>query len=153
MEAKQDLVEDTPPRTISAVIIDDHPAVVSGVADWCAAAEPPVNLLDAEGRLARVYTEPGRSADVVILDLQLNGGPPVYRELIRLVDEGRRVVVYSHHADAETALHCLELGAATYLTKAEGKEHLLPAVQAVAADQPYAAPSLSTCWERCGVSA
>ena len=128
---------------VAAVIIDDHPAVAAGVAEWCTAADPPVRLLDAEGRLARVHTEPGRSADVVILGLQLGTKVPRFRILKRLVDEGRKVVVYSYRTDQETMLHCLELGAATYLTKAEGKNHLIPAVRAAATDRPYTSPVLA----------
>lgn len=127
----------------SVVIIDDHPAIVSGVAGWCAAADPPIRVVDTGNRLAVACTEPGRSADVVVFDLRLHSGSPAFRELQQLTAAGRRVVVYSQHDDTETVLQCLELGAATYLTKAEGKEHLILAVRAVAADRPYAAPALS----------
>jgi len=127
----------------SVVIIDDHPAIVSGVAAWCAVADPPIRVVDTGDRLAVACAGPGRSADVVVFDLRLRPGPPAFRELQQLTDAGRRVVVYSQHDDAGTVLQCLELGAATYLTKAEGKEHLIPAVRAVAADRPYAPPALS----------
>lgn len=129
--------------TLDVVIVDDHPAVVSGVGEWLSAADPPIRLLDAEGRLAPLYVGPSRYADVVILDLHLRSEHPAHRELARLAEEGRRVIVYSQRADRDTALRCLEIGAATYLTKAEGKNHLIPAVQAVAADLPYASPTLA----------
>lgn len=129
--------------TTSIVIVDDHPAIVAGVEAWCAAAEPPIAVLDSGDRLGVAVTDPGRAADVVIFDLQLRSGPPAMRELQHLIDDGRRVVVYSQYAEPDVALRCLELGAATYLTKAEGKDHLIPAVRAVAADRPYAPPALS----------
>lgn len=124
------------------VIIDDHPAIVAGVEGWCAAARPPIRILDSGDSLITAFVEPGCRADVVVFDLQLRPGPPAFDDLKRLVDEGRRVVVYSQHADASTVLRCLDLGASSYLTKVEGKSHLIPAVQAVAQDRPYAAPSL-----------
>lgn len=129
---------------ISVVVIDDHPAILAGVTAWCAAATPPISVLDtAISGIAAAVTLPGARADVVIFDLQLRPGPPALAELRRLVDDGRRVIVYSQHADAEVQLRCLEIGAATYLTKAEGVDHLIPAIRAVAADLPFAPPSLS----------
>lgn len=124
----------------SVVIVDDHPAIVDGVRAWCAAAG--IAVLDAGPRVGVAVAGPGAAADVVVLDLQLDG-VPAYRDLTALTDAGRRVVVYSQHADSDTALRCLELGAATYLTKAEGPEHLIPAVRAVAEDRPYTPPVLS----------
>jgi len=106
-----------------------------------AAATPPVELIDAEGRISRAWTEPGASARVVIFDLQLNG-PPAFRELERLVDAGRQVIVYSGRTDRDSVLTCLDLGVFTYLTKAEGPDHLIPAIRAAAADLPYTSPSL-----------
>ena len=126
---------------ISAVIIDDHPAITAGVQAWCAGATPPVRLIDADGRIGRAWTEPGGSAQVVIFDLQL-GGLPEFRELERLVDAGRQVIVYSQRADRDTVLTCLDMGVFTYLTKAEGPDHLIPAIRAAAADLPYTSPSL-----------
>lgn len=126
----------------TVVILDDHPAVVDGVRSWCAAARPPILVLDTGARLAVAVAGVGRAADVVVFDLQLEPGPPAFRELQRLVDDGRRVVVYSQHADSDTIMRCLEIGAATYLTKAEGPEHLIAAIQAVGDDLPYTPPML-----------
>lgn len=127
----------------SIVIIDDHPAVAAGVEAWCAAARPPVRILDTGDRLISAFVEPGSRADVVVFDLQLRPGPPAFDDLAKLVEQGRRVIVYSQHVDPDTVLRCLEIGAATYLTKVEGKDHLIAAVRAVAADRPYTSPSLS----------
>jgi hypothetical protein len=41
---------------ITAVIVDDHAAITAGVRIWCVQAAPPINLLDAGGRLADVWT-------------------------------------------------------------------------------------------------
>lgn len=128
---------------LTAVILDDHPAVTAGVEAWCTVANPPIRLIDAGDRLAHVWTEPGRSADVVIFDLQLGGRPPAFHDLHQLVQAGRTVIVYSQYADNGTALNCLDLGAFTYLTKAEGKAHLIPAIHAAAHQVPYTSPSLS----------
>ncbi|SFB43658.1 two component transcriptional regulator, LuxR family [Amycolatopsis marina] len=130
-----------PPLT--AVIVDDHVAIAAGVRYWCANADPPISLVDAGDRLADVWTGPGAEADVVIFDLELVPARPDFGALRRLVDSGRRVVVYSQHADAATAMKCVDLGALAYLTKREGQDHLVPAIRAAAAGRTYTAPSLS----------
>ncbi|ONI91602.1 LuxR family transcriptional regulator [Saccharothrix sp. ALI-22-I] len=127
---------------ITAVIVDDHAAIAAGVRYWCEQADPPIALVDAGARLADIWTGPGAAADVVIFDLELVPGKPDFGELRGLVDSGRRVVVYSHHADYATAIKCLDLGALAYLTKREGPEHLIPAIRAAARDMPYPTPPL-----------
>lgn len=128
---------------LSAVVVDDHPAVRAGVAYWLSSGVPPVRVV-AEGEDVRVaWLDEGADADVVILDLHLGGPTPVLGDLRRLVEAGRRVVVYSMRADDEIALQCLELGALCYLTKAEGAEHLVPATHAAAEGRPYTPPSLA----------
>lgn len=129
-------------RRITAVIVDDHAAIAAGVRYWCERAEPPIDLIDAQARMANVWTGPGADADVVIFDLELVPKNPAFGELRRLVDDGRRVVVYSQHADSGTVLKCINLGALAYLTKTEGPEHLVPAIQAAADGRAYTAPSL-----------
>ncbi len=125
---------------ITAVIVDGHPAIVAGVRIWCERADPPIGLVDAGARLADVWTGPGAAADVVILDLELVPGKPNFGELRRLVDSGRRVVVYSQDLDSATAGKCVDLGALAYLTKREGPEHLVPAVRAAARGLPHPGP-------------
>lgn len=128
---------------ITAVIVDDHTAIAAGVRYWCEQADPPIRLVDAGDRLAGVWTGEGADADVVIFDLELVAGKPDFGELRRLVDSGRRVVVYSQHADDVTAIKCVDLGALAYLTKREGPDYLVPAIRAAAEGRPYTAPSLS----------
>lgn len=127
----------------AVVIIDDHPAIIDGVKAWCAAANPPIPVLDTGKRLIAAFVEPGSAAEVVVLDLQLEGDEPEYDGLQRLVDAGRRVIVYSQSTTPAVVLRCLDLGAATYLTKAEGHAHLIAAIQTVAQDRPYLPPALS----------
>ncbi|KAA5830716.1 response regulator transcription factor [Saccharopolyspora hirsuta] len=128
---------------MTVVVVDDHPAVVAGVRAWCGLADPPIKVLDSGPSVSVAWLEPGATADVVIFDLQLDVTGPAYGDLKRLVDAGRPVVIYSMRADRETVLTCLDIGAFTYLTKAEGEDHLVAAVQAAAGNTPYLPPSLS----------
>lgn len=131
------------PTELSAVVVDDHPAVRAGVAHWLGSGNPPIRVA-ASGEDVRVaWLDEGADADVVILDLHLGGPVPAMGDLRRLVQAGRRVVVYSMRADDATALQCLELGALSYLTKAEGADHLLQATRAAADGRAYTPPSLA----------
>ncbi|WP_309111139.1 hypothetical protein [Saccharothrix sp.] len=67
------------------VVVDDHPAIVAGIQAWCAAASPPVRVLDVGATPAVAGTGPGADADVVVLDLHLGGQAPAYADLRRLV--------------------------------------------------------------------
>ena len=127
---------------VSIVIVDDHPAIVDGVRAWCAAADPPITVVAWGHEPAVAVSGAGAAADVVLFDLQLETGVLAFDAVGRLVAGGRRVVVYSQAADDATVLRCLETGVSTYLTKAEGREHLIPAVHAAAQDLPYVSPAL-----------
>ncbi|MFJ7086655.1 response regulator [Streptomyces griseus] len=128
---------------LSTVIVDDHPAVRAGVTHWLTTGTPRIRVA-ASGEDVRVaWTGEGASADVVILDLHLGGPAPAMGELRKLTEAGRRVVVYSMRVDDETALQCLELGALSYLTKAEGEGHLREATLTAGAGRAYTPPSLA----------
>jgi DNA-binding NarL/FixJ family response regulator len=126
----------------TVVIVDDHPAIIEGVRGWCAAADPPISVVASGKRSAVAFAGPGRTADVVVFDL-LYDGQPDFAALRRLVAEGRRIIVYSQDDSADMVLRCIEMGVATYLTKVEGDEHLVPAIHAIAAGGTYTGPMLS----------
>jgi two-component system nitrate/nitrite response regulator NarL len=128
---------------VSVVVVDDHPAILSGIEAWYSASRRPITVVAAGGSVREAWTAPGITADVVVLDLQLGQGPPAIGSLRRLVDAGRQVVVYSMRDDEQTALNCLDLGAATFLTKSEGQQHLVEATLAAADERPYMPPALA----------
>ncbi|MFD3307403.1 response regulator transcription factor [Streptomyces sp. NPDC058656] len=128
---------------VSVVVVDDHPAILAGVEMWYAASARPITVVAAGGSVREAWTAPGSTADVVLLDLQLGEGAPALSSLRRLVDSGRQVVVYSMRDDEKTALTCLDLGAATFLTKSEGQDHLVEATLAAADERPYMPPALA----------
>lgn len=128
---------------ITVTMIDDHPVVLAGAEHWYSTADPPIKVVASGAGVETAWTPPGDTAAVVVLDLQLGGRPPAYDELRRLVDAGRQVVVYTMRDDERTALTCMDLGAFTFLTKAEGEEHLIAATAAAAHDRPYTPPALA----------
>lgn len=126
---------------VTAVLVDDHPVVRAGVAHWLSTAD--IELVASGEDPGVAWTGPGATADVVVLDLHLTGGAPATSELRKLVEDGRKVIVYSMRDDDEIALQCLEIGALSYLTKAEGADHLVQAVKAAAVGQSYTPPALA----------
>lgn len=127
---------------ITVVVIDDHPAIISGIRAWCASACPSITVVAADSTVQVAWDGPGRLAQVVIFDLQLDTLTPAYGDLRRLVDDGRQVIVHTLREDRDAALTCLDIGAFTYLTKAEGEAHLIGAVRAAADHLPYLTPAL-----------
>lgn len=132
-------------RVISVVVIDDHEVVVDGVRSWFAAAVPTILVVASGDSVSRARTAPGADADVIVLDLQLRGtGVAEFGELRKLAQDGRNVVVHTQDTDPHTAVRCIKLGAAGFVAKSEGREHLVAAVRAAAEGQEYyTPPSLS----------
>lgn len=129
---------------IEVVVIDDHPAILAGIQAWCSLADPPIGVAAAGADVTTATSGAGRDVRIVVLDLQLGyGGDPAYPVLRDLVDRGRQVIVYSMRDDDVTPVTCVDLGAFTYLNKAEGPTHLVAAIQAAHEDRPYVSPSLA----------
>ncbi|WP_175412554.1 response regulator transcription factor [Streptomyces sp. TRM64462] len=130
-------------RSVGVALVDDHPVVLAGIEYWYAASGHPITVLAKGQDVSVALTGPGADADVVVLDLQLSEAGPAYPELKRLVARQRQVIVYTMKDSQEAALTCLDLGAFTYLTKAEGERHLVAATLAAAEGVPYTPPALA----------
>jgi len=130
-------------RPVTVAIIEDHPVVTEGVASWVR-SDPGhrVELVQTAPDLAGLGAATGAGAaqqapaDVIILDLELNG-ELVTAQIPALVAAGYRVVAFSGHTDPAIVMETLDNGAHAYVSKDEGREHLVEAVLAAAADRPY----------------
>jgi two-component system nitrate/nitrite response regulator NarL len=124
-------------QPVTVVIIEDHPVVTEGVASWIQ-SDPGqrVRLAQTARDLAELGAAPQLSADVIILDLELSG-ELVTTQIPRLVAAGYRVVAFSGHSDPAIVMETLDNGAHAYVSKEEGRDHLVEAVLAAAADRPY----------------
>lgn len=107
-----------------------------------ATATPGIEVVADGATIDVALAGPGALTDVVVLDLQLEPGRPNLDGLQRLVDAGRRVVVYTQYADDTLAVQCVTVGALAYVTKRELEEHLVRAVHAAAVGDPYTPPNL-----------
>jgi DNA-binding NarL/FixJ family response regulator len=124
-------------QQVTVVIIEDHPVVTEGVASWIR-SDPGqrVRVIHTAPDLAGLRALRRPSADVVILDLELSG-ELVTAQIPGLVSAGYRVVAFSGHSDPAIVMETLDSGAHAYVSKEEGRDHLVEAVLAAAADRPY----------------
>ncbi|WP_280439551.1 response regulator transcription factor [Nocardia cyriacigeorgica] len=129
-------------HAVPIALIDDHAIIHDGIAGWCADAEPPVTIHGYYLRLEE-FLHDRPEVDVVILDLQLDTRAPDLTGVRQLSELGYRVIVFSQHTGSDLILECLDLGAVTYLSKAEGREHLITAIHAARTDHPYLAPTMA----------
>jgi two-component system, NarL family, nitrate/nitrite response regulator NarL len=122
-------------QPVTVAIIEDHPVVTEGVTSWIR-SDPGqrVRLVQTARDLTGLGAVP--PADVVILDLELSG-ELVTTQIPGLVAAGYRVVAFSGHSDPAIVMETLDNGAHAYVSKEEGRDHLVEAVLAAAADRPY----------------
>lgn len=129
-------------ESIRIALIDDHEIIHDGISGWCAQADPPIVISGSFLSVADFDTT-NPPADVVILDLQFDTRSPDLTAVSRLSDAGYRVIVFTQHVSNDLVLQCLDLGAVTYLSKAEGRDHLIGAIHAAVTDQPYLGPTMA----------
>jgi two-component system, NarL family, nitrate/nitrite response regulator NarL len=128
-------------QPVTVAIIEDHPVVTEGVASWIR-SDPGqrVRLVQTAPDLTGLRAVPGPGepppADVIILDLELSG-ELIITQIPGLVAAGYRVVAFSGHSDPAIVMETLDNGAHAYVSKDEGRDHLVEAVLAAAADRPY----------------
>lgn len=79
---------------LSAVIVDDHPVVRAGVAQWLTTGTPPIRVAASGDDVRLAWTGEGATVDVVILDLHLGGPAPAINDLRRLTEEAGRGVSF-----------------------------------------------------------
>jgi DNA-binding NarL/FixJ family response regulator len=133
---------------MKVLIVDDHEAVLNGVARLVESEAPRWQLTG----LARNGSEALRLAhallpDVIVLDLCLAGesGLDLLPELVRTC--GGAVVILTSLADAQMRARAFRVGAHSYVSK------LAPAAELVAAiDAAYGARSFSAGQDKCHVA-
>jgi DNA-binding NarL/FixJ family response regulator len=129
---------------VRVAIIDNHDVVHAGVRAWCSQAHPPIDFVGEfrdPAEFIKLYPSPAAGPDVALFDLQGTDDRPAFDTLHRLCQAGHRVVVFSHLNSDDVILKSLELGATTYLTKSEGRSHLIEAIHSASSTTPYVGPA------------
>lgn len=136
---------------MDVALIDEHDVVRTGLEAWLTAELPHVRVLGSfvgsTGYLGWLPTTGG--IDGVVMEIQEGGRAPDIAGLRRVCESGPPVVVYSHLSSDEVILAAVEAGAASYVSKAEGKDHLIEAVARLAGDNsPYIGPRMAEALSR-----
>ena len=124
-------------------VADDHPLLRSGLRRVFDAQAHIKLVLEAEDGAELLTKLAAQPCDVLVLDLSL----PYLRgiELVRAVVERHpnvRILIYSVQPEDRLSLHLLDAGAAGYLSKDQGADELLRAIQTVASGKRYLTPTL-----------
>lgn len=130
-------------RPVSIALVEDTDVVVEGVRAWLA-ADPRhrVTIVATGDSIEAVTAGPGESADVVVLDLELDG-IMITDRVAELSDHGCRVVVFSVHVKPLVVQAVMNAGACAFLDKRTEREQFVDTIVAVAQDWPYVTPSMA----------
>lgn len=122
----------------SVVLADDHVVVRRGLRMLLEGVPGLSVAAEADDARAAVEAAAAERADVLVLDLNMPGEPPL--EALAGIGEsapGVAVVVLTMERDPELARRALELGARGYVLKEAVDEELVRAIRAVAAGQTH----------------
>jgi two-component system NarL family response regulator len=131
-------------RTISILIVDDHPMLREGVAAVLG-GEPDMNVIgEAKDGLEAVRQFKALAPDVVLMDLQMPGmdGVAAIAEIREFAPEARIVVLTTYAGDAQ-ALRALRAGASGYLLKSSVRRELIETVRTVHAGRRHLHPEIA----------
>jgi DNA-binding NarL/FixJ family response regulator len=152
MEIKNKKTDDKTKDKKSIVIVEDHPVMRKSLASWFAETGrwkvlgAAANLGEAAALFRPLSAEPaGGAADIVVLDIQLDGAWGL--ELIprlkeRLGEAAPPCVVYSAFDDWAHVGAALNAGARGYVSKKSDEAELERALRAVLAGEEYVEKSL-----------
>lgn len=130
---------------IRVLLVDDHPVVRMGVAAGLGGCADIEVVGEARDLTSMVEGLKGTEPDVVVLDLQLEGGEPVEGlTVLRREMPDARVIVYTAHDDAETIVQVVEMGVQGYLLKSAGLNDLVNAIRVVFAGGTLLQPCVAT---------
>ncbi|MBO8191604.1 response regulator transcription factor [Streptomyces oryzae] len=132
-------------RTISLLIVDDHPVVRDGLRGMLA-SEPGFDVLgEAAGGVEGVELALRLDPDVVLMDLRMPAGSGVeaITELTRRGVRAKVLVLTTYDTDADT-IPAIEAGATGYLLKDAPRDELFTAVRAAAAGRTVLSPAVAS---------
>lgn len=130
---------------IRVVVADDEPLVRAGIALVLSAADDIEVVAEAADGRQAVTEVISRSADVLLLDIQMPGmdGLTALTES-RRVAKGTRVIMLTTYGESEYIDRALDAGATGFLLKDSAPEELIRAVRAVAEGEAYLSPSVTS---------
>ena len=147
-EPRAPLVKDNPrvpilhkEKAIKVLIADDHPFVRKGIKQ-CINDNPDMKVVGESGTALGVFEFLSREkCDILILDIGLpdQTGLEVLR-ILRKTHPALPVLILSMYPQAEFSKHCLEAGAAGFISKSNATTQLVGAIRQVTGGSRYIAP-------------
>ena len=129
-------------------VVDEYDVVRAGIASWLSGDQ-----LTVIGSFAHVaeylaWQPASYGVDVLVTEIQQNSHAPDIDCLRRLCAAGPAVVVFSRLTSPEVILASLDAGALSYISKVDGREHLLAALSHVCRGRRYVSSRMSDALER-----
>ncbi|MFJ6514634.1 response regulator [Streptomyces sp. NPDC091406] len=136
---------ETPARTVTLVVVDDHPVVRDGLRGMFTAAPGFEVLGEAADGVDALAVVERLDPDVVLMDLRMPGGGGVaaIAELTRRGARSKVLVLTTYDSDSDT-LPAIEAGATGYLLKDAPREELFAAVRAAADGRSVLSPAVAS---------
>ncbi|MEV0374572.1 response regulator transcription factor [Streptomyces sp. NPDC050636] len=134
-----------PERTITLLVVDDHPVVRDGLRGMFDASPEFDVLGEASNGVQAVALTARLDPDVVLMDLRMPGGGGVdaITELTRRGARSRILVLTTYDTDSDT-LPAIEAGATGYLLKDAPRDELFTAVRAAAEGRTVLSPAVAS---------
>ncbi|MEU3575105.1 LuxR family transcriptional regulator [Streptomyces sp. TSRI0445] len=132
-------------RTVTLVVVDDHPVVRDGLRGMFTAAPGFEVLGEAADGVDALAVVGELDPDVVLMDLRMPGGGGVaaIAELTRRGARSKVLVLTTYDTDSDT-LPAIEAGATGYLLKDAPREELFAAVRAAADGRSVLSPAVAS---------
>jgi two-component system nitrate/nitrite response regulator NarL len=140
-----DIAGDEPAGIIAVAAVDDHPIVLDGIANWISAAggAGAVRVVATAASVDALLAGPGRDADVVLLDLDLQDGTTVEANVAAIRAAGPAVLVLAASDRPVSVRAAIRAGALGYVLKSEEAGQVRAAIEAVAAGADWISPRLA----------
>jgi len=135
-------IDQTPINGTRVAIIDGHDVVRAGLETWLSGEFTVVAGFARTGDCL-TWLATRAAVDVVVIEIQHNGHAPDLLGLKRLCSVGPPVIVHSVSTSPEVILASLDAGAACYVAKSDGRQHLINAVRSVRSGNGYVSPRMA----------
>ncbi|WP_405675719.1 response regulator transcription factor [Streptomyces sp. NBC_01511] len=134
-----------PQRTITLIVVDDHPVVRDGLRGMFESATGFEVLGEASGGVEGVELALRQDPDVVLMDLRMpdGGGVDAIAALTRHGARSKVLVLTTYDTDSDT-IPAIEAGATGYLLKDAPREELFTAVRAAAEGHTVLSPAVAS---------
>lgn len=134
--------------TTRVAVVDEHDVVRAGLQSWFAREHVTVAGSFASPAECLAWLPSHRDVDVLVTEIQENGHAPDLDSLHELCVAGPAVVVYSRLSAPEIVMSALDAGALSYVSKADGMEHLMAALSDAGKGQRYVSPRMAEALEQ-----